>query len=63
MCGNYTEFHFRVLKKDVNSIKRLVFMEKHRGKGREHGIILGVQDDEHLLNGTDKIMLKDSCRL
>lgn len=49
--------------KDVNSIKRLVFMEKHREKGREHNIILGVQDDEHPLNGTDKIMLKDNCRL
>lgn len=46
----------------MNSVERLVFMEKHRGKGREHTIMLGVQDDEHPLDKSDKIMLKDNCR-
>lgn len=38
-------------------------MEKHREKGTEYRIILGVQDYEHSFNGTDKIMLKNNCEL
>lgn len=41
---DYKEFH--VSPKNWNSCKKLGFMEKHTGKGREHTTTLGVLEEE-----------------